>query len=106
MNVFWNEIKYQNVEQFIRKYKFNTPSKSTKGQRVGRAIGKAVGKAVGKAKNVEFVLQTDNQIKFNSLDECYQYYVKQHEGESVYTETVFKKKLKWKLYFDKIKKSR
>ena len=56
MNVFWNEIKYQNVEQFIRKYKFNTPSKSTKGQRVGRAIGKAVGKAVGKAKNVEFVL--------------------------------------------------
>ena len=105
MNVFWNEIKYQNVEQFIRKYKFNTPSKSTKGQRVGKAIGKAVGKAVGKAKNVEFVLQTDNQIKFNSLDECYQYYVKQHEGESVYTETVFKKKLKWKLYFDKIKKS-
>ena len=56
MCVFWNEIKYQNVEQFIRKYKFNTPSKSTKGQRVGRAIGKAVGKAVGKAKNVEFVL--------------------------------------------------
>ena len=56
MNVFWNEIKYQNVEQFIRKYKFNTPSKSTKGQRVGRAIGKAVGKAVGKAKNIEFVL--------------------------------------------------
>ena len=48
MNVFWNEIKYQNVEQFIRKYKFNTPSKSKKGQRVG--------KAVGKAKNVEFVL--------------------------------------------------
>ena len=101
MNVFWNEIKYQNVEQFIRKYKCNTPSKSTKGQRVGKAIGKAI----GKAKNVEFVLQTDNQIKFNSLDECYQYYVKQHEGESVYTETVFKKKLKWKLYFDKIKKS-
>ena len=56
MNVFWNEIKYQNVEQFIRKYKFNTPSKSTKGQRVGRAVGKAKGKAVGKAKNVEFVL--------------------------------------------------
>lgn len=88
MQTFMSEIKYQNVLQFIQKHKLFTPKRN-----ICRK---------GKAKNFTYVWKENNEVKFDKLDECYEYYKQQTDKNAVSFAT-FQRKKKWCDYFDKVK---
>lgn len=96
MKTFMNEIKFQNVLQFIQKHELFKPD-VTKTRK-----GKAKGQAKGKAKNIVYVFKENNDIKFDNLTACYEYY-KEHNSEKCAALSTFIRKKKWCDVFDKVK---
>ena len=92
MKTFMNEIKFQNVLQFIQKHELFKPD-VTKTRK---------GKAKGKAKNIVYVFKENNDIKFDNLTACYEYY-KEHNSEKCTALSTFIRKKKWCDVFDKVK---
>ena len=100
MKTFMNEIKFQNVLQFIQKHELFKPDVTK--TRKGKAKGQAKGKAKGKAKNIVYVFKENNDIKFDNLTACYEYY-KEHNSEKCAALSTFIRKKKWCDVFDKVK---